>query len=522
MLLYIILALGTLTLLFTVSQIFEIIQNVLIYLIYLKNIDRTDNRSIKLFTLIAKLLFDIVTKFKDLEEKFKLFKIENLSLQQSFQALEQENGFLKQGFQNLQEDNFNVEAKYKKGLEIIKNLGTENSTLFNKTKLLEANQKALIEELGGVTGKEDLEYATWDLIIHSTKLLIKERDEAIKQNQLIKKENNQLTESIKNLEPKIGFKNDEIKLAKQSLTDVESKMKQIKVIDTNSIQQLQTHLAKKELNIKSLETENQKKVTYIKELEKDCWEKESILKNFMIEKGTNETKLKNIEKTTLEKELNLKLMKEQNLELISRARELENEIKSNNLKAFNMNEQKLAQALSKIEYQLQEKEAENSQLSVENSNLKAIIKELMSKAKETLRKIDIPNYSFEKLTIELIHPDKHLNFNLVDEYDELIYFVQSYFPRLELTTIEDLVNHKDFYAHLISRLYLINWLLIYKVRDLEKLTINGVRLSDVIEFKNYEGKALHWCNQELMTELNILLSKTYFLNDQIFSISYFM
>ena len=116
----------------------------------------------------------------------------------------------------------------------------------------------------------------------------------------------------------------------------------------------------------------------------------------------------------------------------------------------------------------------------------------------------------------------YLNSDLIDEYNELIYFIQSYFPNLMFQGIDEWIGNEKFFASLISRLYIINWLLVYKVRELEELTINNLEVKPIFKSNSYEGKALYWCNQELMTELNMLLSKAYFLNDQIFSISYFM
>ncbi|MHC0067541.1 hypothetical protein ACWATR_32360 [Nostoc sp. UIC 10890] len=503
-----------------VYQILNIINNILNSL---KEISATDEiENIKNLILFNKILFDLIIQIKGIEKQLKFFMSDNVFFQKISNDLKIENKSIEQNFQELERKSFILESEYKEAVELTIKIRRENDTFAQRIKFLEANQKALVEELGGAIGKEDLEYATWDLMIQSIKLLIKERDKAVKDNQTIKQEKYHLTKSIKVLEYELALKANEIKSVKQSLIDINANKNQLKSKDNNSIQQLKTHLARKELNIKDLEIQNQTKDTCIKKLEKDCWEKESILKAFIKEKDITEAKLKNIERIIIEKELNLKVIKEQNLELINREKRLENEIKNSSLKVSNTNDGKLAQALSKVESQLQEKEIQNNQLSAENSRLTAIIKELMSNRKEILPKRDIPNYSLEKLNIELIDPDIYLNLSLVDEYSELIDFVQSYFPNLELTTIEELVNSKHFYEYLISRLYLINWLLIYKVRDLEKLTIRDIELSDTLERNNYEGKALYWCNQELMTELNILLSKTYFLNDQIFSISYFM
>ncbi|MEH2445056.1 MAG: hypothetical protein V7K18_04535 [Nostoc sp.] len=472
--------------------------------------------------MIAKVLFDTISTVQELEGQLQLFMIDNLSLQQFHNSFKIENESIKQNFQGLREKNFTLESEHKEAIELTIKIRIENDLFVQKIKLLEANQKALIEELGSVTGKEDLEYGTWDLIIQTTKLLIKERDQAIKQNQLLKQENNQLIQSTKCLESQITSKKHEINLVKQNLTDVELKIKQLESININSLQPLQTHLDQKESNVKSLETENQKKDICIKKLERESWQKESAIKILEQERHENEKNIKNIQEIILEKESNLKVVKQQNLEFNNQLQKLETEIKNNNFKFSNLNNNELNQSILQVQHQLEEKAKENNKLLTEVAHLKTVIQQTTSNSKEILQRTDFNSYNHKKINIELVLPDTYLNSNLIDEYDELIDFIQSYFPSLEFKGIDEWIGNEKFLDYLISHLYMINWLLVYKVRDLEELAIHNLEVTGIFESNTYEGKALYWYNQELMTELNMLVSKAYFLNDQIFSISNLM
>jgi hypothetical protein len=98
--------------------------------------------------------------------------------------------------------------------------------------------------------------------------------------------------------------------------------------------------------------------------------------------------------------------------------------------------------------------------------------------------------------------DSNNYFRAIDEYNKLIDFIQIDFPDSGVEEINEWRKSENFYFHIIRQLYMINLLVVYKVRELEELIIN--------DSYNYTGKTLYWRNQELLAELNTLLCEARF------------
>lgn len=108
----------------------------------------------------------------------------------------------------------------------------------------------MVQELGGAIGREDLEYATWDLVLQTTQLLIKERDQAVKENESFRQSNEQLKFEVVS-------KNDEINHLKTIIFDRETEIKKLK-FNTNTFNDeqhfnnLNNQLFQKETELRAL------------------------------------------------------------------------------------------------------------------------------------------------------------------------------------------------------------------------------------------------------------------------------
>ncbi|WP_169266943.1 hypothetical protein [Brasilonema octagenarum] len=367
----------------------------------LPKIDKTDNfGDIRHFYLIIKTLIVIVANSNKQEAELQVILVNHQSLQQKVWKLD--------------EKILNLLWERDKAVELTTKIRAENTILEHKNKELEANRKALIEELGGAVGREDLEYATWDLVLQTTQLLIKERDKAVEENQSLKQENSQLVQSINRLESQINSKENEINFVKQKLSDTDREVSALQARYT-SLKHLQNEIAQKESDIQALKEENSENQKIITSLKDNLYNEQSY-----------------------------KSEKQQNIEDNSKDR------------------------------------------------YKFIQNLLIEK---------------EQLYSSDIYIDLHKkNFSsAIKEYNNLIYFIQISFPDFGIEEINEWRQTESFYFHIISQLYVINSLLVCKVRELDKKT----------------GKALYWCNQVLVSELNILLSQASFLDSQDFNISYF-
>ncbi len=150
--------------------------------------------------------------------------VENKQSEANIQAFQNENILLVQDISKLKKQIYSLELERNEAAKSINQIQLHNNCLEKRIKELEANQKALIEELSGAVGQEDLEYATWDLVLQTTKLLVKERDEAIKQNKSLTTQNSQLVKSINHLKDQITTKESEINSLQQKLAITESEI----------------------------------------------------------------------------------------------------------------------------------------------------------------------------------------------------------------------------------------------------------------------------------------------------------
>jgi DNA repair exonuclease SbcCD ATPase subunit len=360
---------------------------------------------------------------------------------------------------------------------------TQKVILEQKIKELENQKKALIEELGGAVGREDLEYATWDLVLQTTKLLVKERDETAKENQSLKQQNKQLEQSAKVLESEISTlraKNNSLSYSQNQLSQIESR-----------IQHLEKEKQDKDSCIRHLEKEKQEKDFHIRNLERDCKQQ---LQN-----------LNKIEKLLQEKEANIKTVVEQKNELENKVKLLNDKIKlnlSNSLKLKNSVTVKnglegcteIIQLKTEIQRLTIEKE-ELARKSTEIIELKTEIQNLIKQKEELAQKLALIKssiYSNNSSTEQFIQTNSNLDIlDIVDMYNELIHYIQTNFFILGIQEIDRWIMTEPFYFHIISQLYIINYSLIYSYGEL----LNS----------NYLDKELYWCNKGLLAELDVIL-----------------
>lgn len=156
--------------------------------------------------LSSKILINTISLLKYLEEHARLILTENNELHLNIQKIKQENNSNKLKIQTLEQEASSLNKQLDESRTLIREVRTRNTHLAQQTEqltqkieLLESHKKALVQELGGAIGKEDLEYATWDLVLQTTKLLIEERDKAIAENKLLHEKNQLLTKTINNL-----------------------------------------------------------------------------------------------------------------------------------------------------------------------------------------------------------------------------------------------------------------------------------------------------------------------------------
>jgi chromosome segregation ATPase len=412
MILSLALILITLILLFVLLKL----KNVNNALIILKNLDKTDAiENIKRFILMAHFFIYLLAEFKKKEAELQPLVIKNESLKQKNQNLEQEKESIKQNVQKLDEKILSLEWELNEAVKLTTKIRAKNTILEQKNKELEANRKALIEELGGAVGREDLEYATWDLVLQTTKLLIKERDKAVQENQSLKQENRQLSQSINSLESQINSKENEINFVKQNLRDAEREVSALQARYSSSLKHIQN-----ESHIQVLQEENYDNQNIMTDLKENIYQ----------------------------------------------------------------------------ELKLQEKTEVNSKNRYKNNQILSVNEERELK----LEGRKISDCDSTELDIELMNSNNY--FRAIDEYNKLIDFIQIDFPDSGVEEINEWRKSENFYFHIIRQLYMINLLVVYKVRELEELIIN--------DSYNYTGKTLYWRNQELLAELNTLLCEARF------------
>ncbi|WP_171976913.1 hypothetical protein [Brasilonema sennae] len=423
----------------------------------LPKIDKTDNfGDIRHFYLIIKTLIVIVANSNKQEAELQVILVNHQSLQQKVWKLD--------------EKILNLLWERDKAVELTTKIRAENTILEHKNKELEANRKALIEELGGAVGREDLEYATWDLVLQTTQLLIKERDKAVEENQSLKQENSQLVQSINRLESQINSKENEINFVKQKLSDTDREVSALQARYT-SLKHLQNELGQKESDIQAINrlesqiSSKENEINFVKQKLSDTEREVSVLQ------AKYTSSLKHLQNEIAQKESDIQALKEENSE-----------------------NQKIITSLKDNLYNEQSYKSEKQQNIEDNS-------------KDRYKFIQNLLIEKEQLYSSDIYIDLHKkNFSsAIKEYNNLIYFIQISFPDFGIEEINEWRQTESFYFHIISQLYVINSLLVCKVRELDKKT----------------GKALYWCNQVLVSELNILLSQASFLDSQDFNISYF-
>nr|MBA3921419.1 hypothetical protein [Nostocaceae cyanobacterium] len=250
-----------------------------------ETIETTDaiNNKIQV-NLSTNILTKTIYLFKYLEERYQFLIAENETLSQNIQKFKQDNHSAQVEIQKLCTVVSCLETRVNESESKSTELHVRNTILTDKIKELEIQKKALIEELGGAIGKEDLEYATWDLVLQTTKLLIQERDKVVKDNKELERENQLLTQTIQKLEVKISklqFQSNtsSISISPNEIMTLKSSIQRLEQENRNKNSRIkrleQGNSNNNEYQIQSLEQKNNEMKSHIEKLEKDICDKNS-------------------------------------------------------------------------------------------------------------------------------------------------------------------------------------------------------------------------------------------------------
>src|SRR6476661_8634285 len=438
--------------------------------------------------LFTAFIVQILARFKQTEAELK--------------AATTENNSLKQTVQNLQQQLTSVESERDEVRKISTNLRIENVYFEQKVEELEAHKKVLIQELGGSLSSQDIEFITWEFLIEKVKEVTRQLNEFIALNQSLIKTNTDLQQEIDVLRRELNqVKDNNTRLTQDNLqlrasqNSLESEIRreldrvQPLEIDNNQLEQEKTQLERKLYELNSLNSNSRQLETKVKQLEENARELEKA-------------------KISLERQLK----DERN-----RVARLQQEIES---RRITIPDEKINRLLAKIAQQeeiIKELREEIERLRIiiitpdeEINRLLAKIAQLEEIIKKLLARIAQLLEDLIKQLEDII--ERRDGISLLQDYNDLVYFVQTSLGASGIEELNDWEKTEDFYIELISRLCFIDTILVTKIRSLEcelKFVYQENTAEALAVSFSYPGKFLFWSNGEMWWVLS------YFFNSKL-------
>ena len=458
----------------------------------LRQINKQLQQANNLFTAF---IVQLLARFKQTEAELKAATTENNSLKQTVQRLQQQLA--------------SVESERDEGRKLSTNLRIENIYFEQKNEELEAHKKVLIQELGGSLSSQDIEFITWEFLIEKVKEITRQLNEVIALNQSLIKTNTDLQQEIDVLRRELNqVKDNNTRLTQDNLqlrasqNSLESEIRreldrvQPLEIDNNQLEQEKTQLERKLYELNSLNSNSRQLETKVKQLEENARELEKAkisldrqLKDERNRVAHLQQEIESLRITTPDEEINRLLAKIAQLEEI--IKELREE--SERLRIIILTPDKV----------IITPDEEINRLLAKIAQLEEIIKKLLTRIAQLLEDLI-------KQLEDIIETRDGIS--LLQDYNDLVYFVQTSLGASGIEELNDWEKTEDFYIELISRLCFIDTILVTKIRSLE-CELKFVYQEDIAEALavgfSYPGKFLFWSNGEMCLELS------YFFNSKL-------
>ena len=458
--------------------------------------------------LFATFVVQLLAEYKQIEAELNVATSENESLKQTVQELQQQLA--------------SVESERDEAREASTRLLLENSLLEQKIEHLESHKKVLIQELGGSLSNQDIEFITWEFLIKKVKKITNHLNEVIAYNQSLIKTNRDLQQETDTLRKDLNYvKDDNTRLIQDKLQVRERKI--------------------------SLEIELGRTLERIKPLEKakDKLEQEKA----QLERKISE--LNKVEPKLCQAEAKIEQLEEKAEELKQIKKHLEVELKQEKAKIvpFEQKNKILEQSINQLETVLKQERGRVAALERETNDLRRVKNEGVIESGKTTEKNDRVSRKINQLNQTIINLEERIKqledeptfgsseqeqkrsnryyiqldtfdkIDLLELYNNLVYFVQKSLSCSGIEKLEDWGTTEEFYVELISRICFIDTILITKIEFLEA---NYYSLEDdshswedniyLIPNKNnnqglavtpsYPGKFLFWSNGEVRWELS--------------------
>ncbi|MEG4285062.1 hypothetical protein QUB68_18205 [Microcoleus sp. A006_D1] len=407
--------------------------------------------------LFTAFIVQILARFKQTEAELKAATTENNSLKQTAQRLQQQLA--------------SVESERDEVRKISTNLRIENVYFEQKVEELEAHKKVLIQELGGSLSSQDIEFITWEFLIEKVKEVTSQLNEVIALNQSLIKTNTDLQQERDVLRRELNqVKDNNTRLTQDNLQLRASK---------NS---LESELRRALDRIQPLELEESKRSL---ELQLNEEKKRVALLQKEIESLKNENK-------NLDQEINRLRAKIAPLEEI--IKELLEEIESLRIIIITPDEE-----INRLRAKIAQQEEITKKLREEIERLRIIIS-----SDQEINWLLAKIAQLEEIIRRLRdgHDDE---INLLEEYNDLVYFVQTSLGASGIEELNDWGKTEEFYVELISRLCFIDMILVAKIRagecELDLFAHKDIAEALDIRFC-YPGKFLFWSYGELWWQLS--------------------
>jgi len=494
---------------------------------------------------------------KQLQQANNLFTTFVVQLLAGYKQIEAElnvanskNESLKQTVQKLQQQLASVESERDEAREALTKLRFENTLLERKVEQLESHKKVLIQELCGSLSSQDIEFITWKFLIQKVKEVTNHLNEVIAYNQSLLNTNRELQQERDTLRRDLNYvKDDNTRLMQDKLQlrdkkvsleiELRRTLDRIKPLEKakDKLEQEKTQLERKISELNQVESKLRKAEAEIEQLEEEVEELEQTKNHLELELKQEKAKVTSFE----QKQKDLEKVKNQlDAELKQeKAKVVRLEQKNKNLEQFrNQLETALKQERSRVAVLEREtnglgrgkneggSERENSTegndgLLRKISDLNQTIKQLEDKVKQLEYKPYLDSSVQEQKHSNRYYsqPDICDEVDLLEQYNNLVYFVQECLSCSGIEELEDWGKTEEFYVELISRICFIDTILITKIESLEA---NYYYLEDdshswedniyLISNKNnhqglavtpsYPGKFLFWSNGEVRWELS--------------------
>jgi len=435
--------------------------------------------------LFTAFIVQILARFKQTEAELKAATTENNSLKQTVQRLQQQLA--------------SVESERDEVRKFSTNIRIENVYFEQKIEELEAHKKVLIQELGGSLSSQDIEFITWEFLIEKVKEITSQLNEVIAQNQSLIKTNTDLQQERDVLRRELNqVKDNNTRLTQDNLQLRASK---------NS---LESELRRALDRIQPLEIDNNQLEQEKQQLERKLYELNSLNSNSLNSNYRQlETKVKQLEENARELEESKRSLELQLNEEKTRVALLQQEIES--LKNENKN---LAQEINRLLAKIAQQEEITKKLREEIERLRIIIitrdeeinrlRAKIAQLEEIIKKLLAKIAQLEEI-IRILRNGHDDEINLLEEYNDLVYFVQTSLGASGIEELNDWGKTEEFYVELISRLCFIDMILVAKIRagECELDLFAHKDIADALDIRFcYPGKFLFWSYGELWWQLS--------------------